>query len=296
MSLSEPSADSLIPAELRAWLLRVLQKYGMFAVDAELVVSRLVEGERRGWPGAGLALLGELVTAFEMGDIDPRARTLKPLDLPAFAVMDGGTGVGQVTASRAMTLAIEKSRTTGLAAVVVRNTQPLGDPRVYAELAAREGCLGFCTTNAGKAWHAAGADAAWLSSHPQAWGWPGDAGTAWVAGRALSSEDAGPIAAWQGAISLALTAGLTGSRLPAAKKKASPYGAGAEHFCLAIHLPTVQASGWTGWTTETLPRASTVWESVSTSPPTTPLELSDDTRATLQEVATQTRIALPAPA
>lgn len=285
--------------EIKSWVLRVLQRFGMFAVDAELLVARLLEAEVRGRPRQGLRLLQEIVTAFDMGDIDPRARTLKGVDLPAFAVLDGSTGVGQVGASRAMLLAIEKSHTAGIAMVVVRNSQPCGDVRVFAELAAQADCIGFCSTNSGKGSLPGDEGGHWMSTHPQAWALPGSVTHGWVSARELSADDfastqLGSGGLWHGIVSLALTAGLTGARLPAAKKKASPYGSGAEHCCLALHLDAVKIrDGWETWTSETLPRAAPAWQPVAWSTPPEALELSAETVADLQDAAKQSRIPLP---
>lgn len=286
---------------LTGWMHRVLQRFGMFAVDAELVIARLLEAESRGHSRSGLAMLADIVTAFDLGDIDPRARTLTKLDLPAYALLDGSTGVGQVGASRAMLLAIEKARQTGLALVVVQNSQPCGDPVTYAELAAAADCVAFCTTNSGKARWPDEAESKLFASHPQAWGLPAGHAAVWVTQQAIDPHDLGgitgsmqPPAIVQGIVSLALTAGLSGARLPAAKKKASPFGAGAEHACLAIHLPTLQAAAtWNDWIETTLPHSTAAWTRVTRAPLSDQFTLSAETVERLQEAAAASRVAWP---
>ncbi|OYW24615.1 MAG: hypothetical protein B7Z55_01665 [Planctomycetales bacterium 12-60-4] len=299
MTTDEPGV-TFATDELAAWVQRVLQRYGMFAVEAELLIARLFEAETRGRSQEGLRKLQEIVTAFEMGDIDPRARTLKGIDLPAFATLDGSTGVGQVGASRAMQLAIDKAQTAGIALVVVRNSQPCGDVRVIAELAARAGCVGFCSTNSGKAIFPGDEQGNWLSTHPQAWALPGTSSAGWVASRELSAaefpfSERGTAGLWHGVISLALTAGLTSSRLPGVKKKSSPYGAGAEHCCLALNLATMQTEqNWESWTSATLPLAAPGWKPVEWSPLPETITLASTTHIDLQDAAKQSRNPLPA--
>lgn len=297
MSASD-TPDALETAALDAWLRKVLQKFGMFAVDASAVVDRLIESEGRG--RAGLATIADLVTAFDMGDIDPRARTLTTLDLPSFATLDGSTGVGEVAASKAMQLAIDKARLTGLACVTVSNSQPCADLATITELAAAAGCLGFCTSNFGKAQWPAAAEAPWLAAHPQVWSFPGEAGTCWTATRTLTADDfPSDLAAWHGVwhavISQALTAGLTGGRVPAQKKKASPYGSGAEHTCLAIDLTVLSATPAFGrWVADACPRTDGLWQPVSLAPRGAHLRPSPETWEQLQSAAQSVRIPLPA--
>lgn len=280
---------------LREWMQRVLQRQGMFAVDAEILIDRLWESERRG--RAGLRVFRDIISGFDLGDLDPRARTLKVSDLPALAILDGSTGVGQVGATRAMQLAMDKARTAGIGLVVVRNSQPCADVQGIAEFAAAAGFLSLCATNSGKAqWPAAPAITS-FADHPQAWALPGAEGAIWSSGRSLSATDFAPpseLGAWQGVISLALTSGLAAARLPAGKKKANPYGAGAEHACLAVHLESiVPAEAWQKWSTELLPH-SAGWTQVADRLDGPAMLLESDTLADLAEVAQLSRVALPA--
>ncbi len=270
----------------------------MFAVDAETLTVRLLEAETRGRSEYGLQVLADLVTALDLGDIDPRARVLKPLDLPAFAILDGSTGIGQVGASRAMELAREKAATAGIALVICRNSQPCDDVRTIAELASRANCIGYCTTSSGKASLTATGGQNWLSAHPAAWSFPAGE-TVWTTGHTLSQEllqslESGSLALTQGLLSLALTAGISSSRLPAAKKKISPYGAGAEHCCLAVHLSVIQADAhWNETFSACLSQADSTLQRVSIADLPETLEIGEELRTTLLDVARQARVALP---
>lgn len=294
--MSEATGTVVSVESLRAWMRRILQRYGMFAADAELVIQRLLDAELRGRPNYGVALMAEIATAFDSGDIDPRARTLTVQETPAFAVLDGSTGVGQANVTKAMQLALQKAQAVGLGMVVVTNSQPCGDLAGYAELAAQANCIGFCTTNAGKANRSTKPDgAAVFADHPQAWAVPaGD--QAWVAcettGEGATTTASGTI---RGIVSLLLTAGLSGTRLPSAKRKASPYGAGAEHTCLAWHLPTWQAADnirklWDDLA-PLLGPSGAGWQLVTLSNDAPEVTLSAATLSAIQDVALQTKIA-----
>lgn len=227
-------SSSIATSVLREWMLKALTRKGQFAADAELVIARLLEAEQRGSTVGGLSTFAEILSAIDLGDVDPRARTLTVTDAPAIAVLDGSTGIGQVGASRAMLLALQKAPQAGMALVVVKNSQPFVDVAGIAALAAKEGCIGFCAGNWGKA--DGEASPGWLSAQPQAWALP-HSDNVWIS----SSKPMGLDATFAGVLSLALTAGLTDSKLPSAKKRASPFGAGVEYACLAIHAATFSA-------------------------------------------------------
>lgn len=297
--MSTGGGITIARAALLGWMHRVLQRKGMFAADAELVLSRLLEAEERGRAEGGVALLADIVHAMDAGDIDPRARTLTAVDAPAVAILDGSTGVGQVGATKAMQLALQKAATAGLALVVVRNSQPCGDVRLYAELAAQAGCIGFCTTNSGKACVHAGAQPVW-ALQPQAWAIPTEQGALVAVQTTAGAEPTavdGLSGVVRGLVSLALTAGVCGTRAPAAKKKASPYGAGAEHCCVAVHLPTLQGAEsvakLAGETAELIGESVAPWERVAWGSPSETIALAPATCAALQELGTEQRLPFP---
>src|SRR5690242_3638769 len=51
---------------------------------------------------------------------------------PSYAVVDGGHGLGQIVATRAMDLAIDKARASGVGLVWVRNTNDFAAASNYA--------------------------------------------------------------------------------------------------------------------------------------------------------------------
>lgn len=63
--------------------------------------------------------------------------------------IDGQNGFGHYTAQQAMTLAIEKSRTSKISCVTFTRIQHIGRLGEYAEMAARAGCLGLITVGGG---------------------------------------------------------------------------------------------------------------------------------------------------
>jgi hypothetical protein len=232
MSLDELTAPvSLATSLWQEWVLKVLRKLGLFAADADIVWDCCLQAHLHG--GRGWHEFADLVTAIDLGDVDPRARVLTISSGPSFALLDGSTGAGPVSASRALEVAIDKAQTTGMAQVVIRHSQPYADLAEVAVRGARAGYLTCVRGNSGKATTAwSGMPEPSLSLQQEVWAIP-QADRMALLSRPTDRTTA-PVP-WHQAGSalgtLLLTAGLSGTAWPWEKKRASAYGAGAEQSC-----------------------------------------------------------------
>ena len=183
--------------------------------------------------------------------------------------------MGHVAATRAMELAIKKAREVGTGTVTVFNSHHFGAAAVYALMAVKEGMIGYCTTNTGRATVAAhGSTQGGTANNAIAWGVPTREGAPFVLDMAcaktswgkldtlalyglpvpphyaLDSEGnmttdasavktllpaSGPRGYGLALISSILTGALTGGKLPINKTKA-PEIEGSEHFFYVIDL------------------------------------------------------------
>ena len=66
---------------------------------------------------------------------------------PSFALVDGNSGPGQVVATRAMAIAIDKARTSSVGSVWVRNANDFTLATAYAEMALEHDCFGLAMSN-----------------------------------------------------------------------------------------------------------------------------------------------------
>jgi hypothetical protein len=235
---SEAASRTSVPvAGLRELLAALLVKKGVFAVEAEMAADRLIEADLRGEPAHGTAWIDELLNNLDLGDIDPRAKLLTVSQTPAVALLDGSTGLGQVAVTRAMNLAIEKARELGIGVVVVRNSQPCGDPGTYVYAAADQSCIGFCTTSTDVACVAPPGETAPLTGeHPFAIGMPtGVDEVAVVSGRCVPGDAPAAFAPmWSGLVAGLMTSALAGGKLPVNKKRRGSFAEASEHVCLVI--------------------------------------------------------------
>ncbi|MBT2510079.1 Ldh family oxidoreductase [Streptomyces sp. ISL-98] len=67
----------------------------------------------------------------------------------ATALLDGDRGLGLVTMDRAMDIAMDKARQTGIGMVAVRNSTHFGSAGYYTQRAAAAGLIGIAMTNCG---------------------------------------------------------------------------------------------------------------------------------------------------
>ncbi|MFO7692173.1 MAG: Ldh family oxidoreductase [Vicinamibacterales bacterium] len=113
-------------------------------VEAEL----MVEAELHGVPSHGLLMLPRLVAGLRgrRANPDPQVRLVR--DSAAVCVMNGDRGPGRYVGVQGMRAAIERAGRFGIGACLVANTTHWGRAHAYACLAADEGFVGLCTTNA----------------------------------------------------------------------------------------------------------------------------------------------------
>lgn len=277
--MSSASADVVVKlAPLRGWIVRLLVKQGMYEADAQLTAQRLVESELLGRPAGGLQWLTRLWSAIDLGDVDPRAQLVTLTDLPALAVIDGGTGVGQVAVTRAVELGVKKARVVGAAVVVVRNSRPIGDPAVFLAVATSSGCL------AGVMSACKHEREPWPIGACTVWGWPGRDSPLITSSQPPQMAD--------DLFAGILPAALCGKKTAALKKRL--FADDAEHVCFLIDLSRCnsrdsfeQVAGQAG---DNALQHAPAWVFDSLQWPET-AEISATTVAELRELATAARVA-----
>ena len=127
---------------------KLLLSVGAEDKEARLVATILVEADLRGIPTHGCAFLPLIVERCAHGLLNIPTKTMLITDEGALAHLDGNNGLGQVAAVEAMQLSIHKARNHGVALALIRNTNHIGFLGYYTMMAAAEGMIGICATNA----------------------------------------------------------------------------------------------------------------------------------------------------
>ena len=129
------------PSALREIGYQLFEASGCTTEDAHAVVDHLVESNLFGHDSHGAIRYYEYTRAIREGRFQPRATPTIVRDYPSTAVVDAGGALGQVGATFAINLAIDKARQHGLATVTLRNTSHVGRAGAYPLMAARQGNL-----------------------------------------------------------------------------------------------------------------------------------------------------------
>jgi LDH2 family malate/lactate/ureidoglycolate dehydrogenase len=141
-----------VPVEkLEDFTLRAFKAMGVPEDEARRCARGLIQSELRCLPGQGQGVrrLPVYHERIKNGWIVPGASFEIVKETPALALVDGHNGLGSVIAQKAMELAIQKAKISGVGTVFVRHSTHFGSSAVPARLALEHDCIGIAMTNAG---------------------------------------------------------------------------------------------------------------------------------------------------
>ena len=138
-------------AKLHDFARTLCEKAGLRSEDAETIASHQVQTDLRGVHSHGTRALPGYLNLVLDGKMNPKPELRIATEGPSFAVVEGDNGMGHLASTLAMETAIEKAKTTGIAAAGVRNAGHFGAAACYSIMAASNKMIGFSTTNTGGA-------------------------------------------------------------------------------------------------------------------------------------------------
>ena len=133
---------------LKDYVIRFFKAMSVPEIDARIAADVLVSADLRGVSSHGVIRLHSYYgNRLKNGQIDPSSpiKTLK--ESPATLALDGGNGLGQVVAYRAMSRCIEMADNAGIAITTVRNSNHFGIAGYYAMMALPQDMIGISLTN-----------------------------------------------------------------------------------------------------------------------------------------------------
>jgi len=134
--------------DLLDFVVRYMAKLGVPENDAKIVGDVLISADLRGVESHGLLRLGSYYgNRISKNYIDPLTPYKIISETQTTALIDGGNGCGQVVSYRAMEMAIEKAKQSGMAAITVKNSNHFGIAGYYSMMAMEKGMIGVCMTN-----------------------------------------------------------------------------------------------------------------------------------------------------
>ena len=133
--------------ELLRFAQAALEAAGVGAEDARTIANTLVTTDTFGVFSHGTNNLYNYIRKMQAGGLDAKAVPTVEKEGPSWAIVNGNAAMGMVSSCRAMNLAIEKAKKTGIAYVGVHNSCHFGAAGYYANLAAQQGLLGIAMSN-----------------------------------------------------------------------------------------------------------------------------------------------------
>ena len=161
-------------ATLNRLCMDAFQKFGFTEEEARIIQDVLLTADLYGIESHGMQRMVRYHKCIENGMIQIDAKPEIVFETPVSAVIDAHQGMGQLVGHFAMEKAIEKAKTTGVGIVSVRNSNHYGIAGFYAQMASKEGLMGFSCTNSEAIMVPTYARKAMLGSNPIACAFPAD--------------------------------------------------------------------------------------------------------------------------
>ena len=147
MAVDTTSTISVPEAELAGRVERALEQAGASQASRAAATRAMLHASRLGVDSHGVRLTEHYCRMLGGGRITRNPQIEVHHRAKASAVVDGDNGLGHYAAYRAMEVACDLARSSGVAAVGVRRSSHLGAAGAYALTAAEAGLIGFATTN-----------------------------------------------------------------------------------------------------------------------------------------------------
>jgi LDH2 family malate/lactate/ureidoglycolate dehydrogenase len=144
-------SDGLMAVRYETYLdqmVQILTAWKMPQDEAHITAEVLGWADLHGVHSHGVSMLVEYDERFRAGRLNMQADYRVVSETPVSVLVDGGGGMGHVAFYKAVTIAIDKARTSGIAVASVRNSSHFGAVGYFTDLAARAGLIGMGATSA----------------------------------------------------------------------------------------------------------------------------------------------------
>ncbi len=160
--------------KLNAFCQDAFEGFGFSPEEAGIIKDVLMMSDMYGIQSHGMQRVVRYHKGIEKGLIDINAKPEVVFETPVSAVIEGHDAMGQLVGHFAMELAIKKAKESGIGIVSARNSNHYGIAGYYADLALKEGLIGFSCTNSEAIMVPTFARKAMLGSNPIAFAMPAE--------------------------------------------------------------------------------------------------------------------------
>ena len=148
--------------------------YGFSGEESGQITEVLLEADLSGIESHGIQRMTRYHKEITSGMVKPGAAPEIVLETPVSAVIDGNDAMGQLLGVKAMDLAVEKAKKSGIGLVSVRNSNHYGIAGYYVKRAIEADLIGVCMTNTEAIMVPTFGRQAMLGTNPIAMGMPAD--------------------------------------------------------------------------------------------------------------------------
>lgn len=141
--------------------------------EAKIVADVLVDASLEGLDTHGISRLPIYVSRLLNGRINKQPSIKVERVAPALANLDGDNGLGQLVGVRAMQVAMEMARESGMGFVAVKHSNHYGASSYFCKMAAEQGMVGMAFTNTPPGIPPWGGRKAYFGTNPIAFAFPG---------------------------------------------------------------------------------------------------------------------------
>ena len=143
----ENGTQMVSAASLSEFVARLFSAAGLSSAAAATVARGLVEADLEGLPSHGVMLVDMYIGRLLKGSVSSNESASVISERQGAVVLDAGHALGQLTGTRAMTIAVDKARRFAAGVVSVRHGFHFGAAGRYARQAAEAGCIGIAMCN-----------------------------------------------------------------------------------------------------------------------------------------------------
>jgi L-2-hydroxycarboxylate dehydrogenase (NAD+) len=156
----------------KSLVIEILTKLGLSEENAGIVAEAILDADLKGFTSHGIGRFPQYIHGIESGNIQIDGEIEIERETEAMALINGNHLFGQVVAYKAMSLAIEKAKKVGIAAVGTYNSNHFGATGYYSDLAIKHDVIGIVTANTEPAIAPLGTKTALIGTNPIAVGIP----------------------------------------------------------------------------------------------------------------------------
>lgn len=150
----------------------VLLKAGVAEEKARIVANSLIEADLRGVDSHGVVRTAIYLERIEKGMIDPHAEITVISESDAALLVDGNNNFGSVVGTKALSIALDRAKKSGVALVGVKHSNHFGTGAYYAKKAIKENMILLVLSNASQTMPPTGGIRPFIGTNPLAVGVP----------------------------------------------------------------------------------------------------------------------------